>query len=153
MYCPYCGAEIIDEAVFCSKCGKRIKKEKTEEMKFQIPASSAAGNGRWTAETELGVIEPFSMPVASLILERIAEGRYQYLILTPPSLIHGCRFLQFCSDDNGKIHAEIAMAKGEDGTVIKAANAVGIRDAVLMIEKFMRGELPSFPANTRWTVL
>jgi hypothetical protein len=91
------------------------------------------------------------MPVASLILERIAGGRYQFLILTPPAPVSGCRFMQFCSDDHGKLHAELAMAKGE-GTHIRAADQVGIRDAVLMTEAFLNGTLPSFPAGSHRSI-
>ena len=27
MYCKYCGTQISDDAVFCEKCGKRIRRE------------------------------------------------------------------------------------------------------------------------------
>ena len=155
MFCPYCGEKIIDNAKFCSQCGKRLREETApaqEEnaapVREHVFPKSEASPGKWTAETELGVIEPFSMPVASLILERIAEGRYQFLILTPPEPVSNCRFMQFCSDDQGKLHAELAMAKGE-GTVIRAADQVGIRDAVLMTEAFMKETLPSFPNGSR----
>ena len=149
MICPYCGEEVRDNANFCTECGKPLPHEESQSSAnaFVFPKSDAA-SGRWTAETELGIIEPFTMPIASLILERIAEGRYQFLILTPPELIHNCRFIQFCSDDNGKLHAELAMAAGE-GTVIRAADQIGIRDSVLMTEAFLNGTLPSFPAGSR----
>ncbi len=147
MYCPYCGKKIANPDTFCPQCGKLLPEDKIPPQpkpEFVFPKSDAPA-GRWTAETDIGEIEPFSMPVCSLIMERIADGRTQFLILTPPGLIENCRFIQFCSDDQGKLHAEIAMAKGLEGTVIRAADQIGIRDAVLMCEKFLNGRRPSFP--------
>ena len=147
MFCPYCGKQIREEAVFCPQCGKRLNEEDIAVKKpkeFSFPESSPSVRGRWTAETDLGILDSFSLPIASLVLERIADGRYQFLVLTPPQPIHGCRFIQFCSDDRGKLHAEIALVKG-NGTVIQAMNYVGIREGVLMIDTFLNGQRPSFP--------
>jgi hypothetical protein len=147
MFCPYCGKKIREEAVFCPQCGKRLNEEDIAVKKpkeFSFPESSASLSGRWTAETDLGILDSFSLPIASLVLERIADGRYQFLVLTPPQPIQGCRFIQFCSDDQGKLHAEIALVKG-NGTVIQAMNHVGIREGVLMIDTFLNGQRPSFP--------
>ena len=150
MICPFCSETIPDGAKFCSQCGKRLiaQEERPRGKEFAFPKSTAV-SGRWTAETELGVIEPFTMPIASLIMERIAEGRYQFLILTPPAVIENCRFLQFCSDDHGKLHGEMAMAKGNGEVVLRAADNLGIRDAVLMCEAFMNGTLPRFPGTCK----
>lgn len=30
-YCSYCGAEVLDEAAFCEKCGKQLSAVPTEE--------------------------------------------------------------------------------------------------------------------------
>ena len=56
MYCKYCGSKIDDDAVFCSKCGKKLSPKSEYGTQTQSSSSSSSyddeyeergGNGCW----------------------------------------------------------------------------------------------------------
>jgi len=52
-YCPFCGAEIPEDSVFCHKCGEKIE-DFGKEKPWHVPESLDELIGEWTGET--GVI-------------------------------------------------------------------------------------------------
>lgn len=54
MFCVYCGTQIPDDAVFCSKCGKP-QNEHQAAKPFQSPSSIDWEYWTWEAETPTGM--------------------------------------------------------------------------------------------------
>ena len=50
-YCQYCGAEVSDDAVYCSKCGAKIGPERHESNTYSVtPATTGTSNPSNTGE-------------------------------------------------------------------------------------------------------
>lgn len=50
MYCKYCGSEIDEEVVICTKCGKQVKELKYSNEKNSISSISLDGFGNREAK-------------------------------------------------------------------------------------------------------
>lgn len=48
MYCPYCQATIVDDAVFCNQCGKRVQPNSTPEYREQQAQSQLKSSSLFT---------------------------------------------------------------------------------------------------------
>ncbi len=76
MFCKYCGQEIADDSVFCSKCGKSLK-ETTETVALDtaVPEKPAVDPNTWyyLDGTELG--GPMS---ADLLKKKLLNGDVDY---------------------------------------------------------------------------
>ena len=57
-YCKYCGAELDDDAIICSKCGKNLNEQTTQTIIVQAPAAEpeAKKNGCGVAGFVIGLI-------------------------------------------------------------------------------------------------
>lgn len=52
MYCRYCGAEVDEDSVFCSSCGKRIGKRSTESSSKTKDGHSSPSDGKACGKPE-----------------------------------------------------------------------------------------------------
>ncbi len=146
MLCPNCGTDNPEGSSFCEQCGAPLGAP-------AAPAAGASAYPGWTVETERGKEEGFDPPRLAALLEQLAEGTGEFLILTPPAQIEGSRYLQTCSDDGGALHMELCMARGTAGFEMYGADGVTASEAAEMFAVCLAGRLPRLPRGKAWALI
>ncbi len=73
MYCRYCGNEINDDALFCSKCGQPtgnapVPYDQTSAQPYDEPSAQPAPDGYAIASLVLGILGLVALPLIGGIL-------------------------------------------------------------------------------------
>lgn len=156
MFCEQCGAKLPDDSRFCEQCGSPVLPIPTAAP-ASIPApivkQRTAAYPGWTFEIEPGRIEDFTLDSSAALLEGIRSGETPFLIATPPALIEGTRYMQFCSDDRGGLHAELCVARGRVGFEMYGLDGLSAHDASVMLGSYLQGALPRPPAGKSWEMI
>lgn len=79
MFCPYCGANLTDNAKFCSSCGAQIEKENTSEVvtetNNQLQTNQPTPNTQSTVKKFSGAaIAGFVLSLVGIIVAGIPCG-------------------------------------------------------------------------------